>query len=53
LVRTILGLADAVRGWPTGYELELNPVTVLTDGCWVLDAMYSAAGAAQEKEMVH
>lgn len=53
LVRTVLGLADAVRGWPSGYELELNPVTVLSDGCWVLDAMYSAAGAAQEKEMVH
>ena len=43
LVRTILGLVDAVRDWPDGFELDLNPVTVLQDGCWILDAAYSVA----------
>jgi acetate---CoA ligase (ADP-forming) len=45
LVRTVLGLVDAVRDWPDGFELDLNPVTVLGDGCWILDAAYAPASA--------
>lgn len=45
LVTTVLGLVDAVRDWPEGFELDLNPITVLTDGCWILDAAYAAPGA--------
>jgi hypothetical protein len=38
LVRAVLGIVDATREWPDGFELDLNPITVLTDGCWILDA---------------
>jgi hypothetical protein len=41
LVRTVLGIVDATRDWPDGFELDLNPITVLTDGCWILDAAYA------------
>lgn len=39
LVRTIARLIDAIDGWPLDVEIELNPITVLTDGCWILDAV--------------
>ncbi|CAB4757945.1 unannotated protein [freshwater metagenome] len=42
-VRMVLQLASCTREWPTGFELDLNPVAVLGDGCWILDAMYSDA----------
>jgi hypothetical protein len=42
----VLRLADLVRGWPAGFELDLNPVTVLGDGERVLDAAYVAPPAA-------
>lgn len=44
LVELILGLTTAVSQWPDGYELDLNPVTVLPDGCWILDAMLHVEG---------
>ena len=50
LVRTVLGLVDAVRDWPEGFELDLNPVTVLADGCWILDAAFAPPGAAGTHE---
>ena len=34
--------AELVAGWPAGFELDLNPVTVLADGARVLDAAYVA-----------
>ena len=40
LVRVVVRLADCTREWPTGFELDLNPIAVLSDGCWILDAMY-------------
>jgi len=40
LVTFIETLAHGVRNWPTGCELDINPVTVLERGCWVLDAAY-------------
>lgn len=39
LVDLIEGLTKAVEGWPADMEIELNPVTVLEDGCWILDAV--------------
>jgi acyl-CoA synthetase (NDP forming) len=44
LVETILRLADVVATWPEGFELDLNPVTVLPNGQGVraLDAAYVA-----------
>ena len=41
LVACVLGVADATREWPEGFELDLNPITVLPQGCWILDAAYS------------
>jgi hypothetical protein len=40
VVDLVAAIADGVRSWPTGFELDLNPVTVVADGCWILDAMY-------------
>jgi acyl-CoA synthetase (NDP forming) len=44
LVETVTRLADVVGGWPAGFELDLNPVTVLSagDGVRILDAAYVA-----------
>ena len=44
LVDAVLALSDAVVGWPDGFELDLNPVTVLAEGrgVRVLDAAYVA-----------
>ena len=39
LVATIFRLVNATATWPGDVEIELNPVTVLTDGCWILDAV--------------
>jgi hypothetical protein len=43
-VDAVLTLAGAVTGWPDGFELDLNPVTVLPagHGVRVLDAAYIA-----------
>jgi acyl-CoA synthetase (NDP forming) len=44
LVDTVLRLCDVAAGWPAGFELDLNPVTVLAAGrgVRVLDAAYVA-----------
>ncbi len=44
LVDTVLRLCDLAAGWPPGFELDLNPVTVLAagGGVRVLDAAYVA-----------
>ncbi len=46
LVHTIVAVADVVADWPAGFELDLNPVTVLPRGRGVriLDAAYIAGG---------
>lgn len=40
LVSTISKVAQATRDWPDGFELDLNPITALTDEVWILDAMF-------------
>ena len=40
-VETVLRITDAVIDWPNGSELDINPLTVLPDGVWVLDSAYS------------
>ncbi|GGM98589.1 hypothetical protein GCM10009721_26880 [Terrabacter tumescens] len=44
LVEVVCRLAELVASWPTGFELDLNPVTVLAEGrgVRVLDAAYVA-----------
>jgi acyl-CoA synthetase (NDP forming) len=44
LVAAVLRVCDLVEGWPAGFELDLNPVTVLESGrgVRVLDAAYVA-----------
>jgi hypothetical protein len=37
----VLRITDAVIDWPNGSELDINPLTVLPDGVWVLDSAYS------------
>lgn len=39
LVAVISRLIEATDSWPEDMEIELNPITVLTDGCWILDAV--------------
>jgi hypothetical protein len=43
-VTTVLGVVAATADWPAGFELDLNPVTVLPlgDGARILDAAYVA-----------
>ena len=50
LVETVLRICEVARGWPLGFELDLNPVTVLASGAGVrvLDAAYIAPNACQE-----
>jgi hypothetical protein len=37
----VLDLVEITAGWQDGFELDLNPVTVLPEGCWILDAAYT------------
>lgn len=43
LVEAVLAIVDATRDWPADGELDINPITVLPNGCWVLDAMFHVA----------
>ena len=51
-VRLVLRLTDATSDWPAMSELDLNPVTVLSDGAWILDAAYVAPGTQEEHSPV-
>jgi len=42
-ISTVLRITDAVIDWPIGSELDINPVTVLPEGAWVLDAAYASS----------
>jgi len=42
-IELVLRITDATSGWDDGFELDINPVTVLSDGAWVLDSAYVAA----------
>lgn len=41
LVAAVRGLLEATAGWADGFELDLNPVKVLPQGCWILDAAFT------------
>ena len=41
LVATVRRLVDATAGWADGFELDLNPIKVLPQGCWILDAAFA------------
>ena len=41
-IDTVLKITDTTMDWPEGYELDINPITVLPDGAWVLDSAYVA-----------
>jgi hypothetical protein len=45
-IETVLRITDAVIDWPIGSELDINPLTVLSKGAWVLDAAYVSATSA-------
>ncbi len=45
LIQTVLKITDATMDWPDGFELDINPVTVLNEGVWVLDSAYIAPNA--------
>lgn len=45
LVAMIEKLTNVVSEWPSDMELELNPVTVLQSGCWILDAVAHQVGS--------
>ena len=51
-VRLVLRLTDATSDWPAMSELDLNPVTVLSDGAWILDAAYVAPDTQEEHSPV-
>ncbi|MDP4805247.1 MAG: acetate--CoA ligase family protein [Candidatus Nanopelagicales bacterium] len=40
LIDAVLAIVDATCTWPSDGELDINPITVLTEGAWVLDAMF-------------
>lgn len=40
LVETILRISEATANWQGDFELDVNPVTVTTEGAWVLDSAY-------------
>ncbi|MFZ2503460.1 MAG: acetate--CoA ligase family protein, partial [Nocardioides sp.] len=42
LVDLVVRLCGGLADWPAGFELDLNPVTVLGDGVRILDAAYVA-----------
>lgn len=45
-IDAVLRITDAVIDWPIGSELDINPLTVLSKGAWVLDAAYVSATSA-------
>jgi acyl-CoA synthetase (NDP forming) len=50
-VKAVLRIAEVAEGWPDGSELDMNPITVLPNGAWVLDSAYSLS--AQTNEGTH
>jgi acyl-CoA synthetase (NDP forming) len=41
-ISTVMKIAEVVTGWPDGSELDINPLTVLPKGAYVLDSAYSS-----------
>jgi succinyl-CoA synthetase alpha subunit len=40
-VEAVARIAEVSSTWPDGGELDINPITVLEQGAWVLDSAYS------------
>jgi acyl-CoA synthetase (NDP forming) len=40
-VEAVVRIAEVAVTWPDGGELDINPITVLEQGAWVLDSAYS------------
>ncbi len=49
-MEAVLRVCEVTQAWPPGFELDLNPVTVLAagNGVRVLDAAYIAPAGHQE-----
>jgi hypothetical protein len=47
---TVLRIAEVAAGWPDGSELDINPITVLPKGAWVLDSAYAISGTTSQGE---
>jgi len=41
-IDTVLRITDATMDWGLDFELDINPVTILPDGAWILDSAYIA-----------
>ena len=41
-ISTVMKISQVVQGWPDGSELDINPLTVLPQGAYVLDSAYSS-----------
>jgi hypothetical protein len=39
-IETVLRITDATMDWESEFELDINPVTILPEGAWVLDSAY-------------
>lgn len=52
LVALIDRLMRAVEEWPMDMEIELNPVTVLDNGCWILDVVAHRDGIPDTKPTI-
>ena len=44
----MLRIAEVAEGWPEGSELDMNPISVLPNGAWVLDSAYSLSDTTNE-----
>ena len=40
-ISTVMKISEVVAAWPDGSELDINPLTVLPKGAYVLDSAYS------------
>ena len=47
-VAAVLRIAEVAATWPDGGELDMNPITVLEHGVWVLDSAYSFSDKTNE-----
>jgi succinyl-CoA synthetase beta subunit len=49
-IACVLRIAEVAAGWPDGSELDINPITVLPKGAWVLDSAYAISGTTSQGE---
>ena len=47
-IKAVLRIAEVAEGWPEGSELDMNPISVLPNGAWVLDSAYSLSDTTNE-----